>query len=239
LLLLGNLWTPKPSRVTLNAQTGQTIADSPEKSALLPMLFTVHSRNGPSVYLLPPVGDPTVFQPQAVIADLVGGTGAPYYLIRPRDGTDKTPEGVYRADDPSYFCRLPGADILFDGDYAIPVQGKLAVTDLKAKRLLPLPATDEKAPIHQPGLLCRIGPDRLLKIIGRGGGKNLVFTIDLPGGTVTEGVLENPGQVEAFANAHYFNPDPNPHHARPFLPTFDRVFLTYDNTTVTAWVAAP
>ena len=56
---------------------------------------------------------------------------------------------------------------------------------------------------------------------------------------MTEGVLENPGQAEAFANAHYFNPDANPHHVRPFLPTFDRVFLTYDNTTVTAWVAAP
>ena len=239
LLLVGNHWTSKPSHVTLNAQTGQTIADSPEKSALLPMLFTVHGNRAPGVYLLPPVGDATIFQPQAVIADHVGGTGAPYYLIRPRDGTAKVPEGVYRADDPSYFCRLPSADILFDGDYAIPTQGKLAVTDLKAKRLLPLPATDEKAPIHQPGLLCRIGPDRLLKIIGRGDGKNLVFTIDLPGGTVTEGVLENPGQAEAFANAHYFNPDANPHHARPFLPTFDRVFLTYDNTTVTAWVAAP
>ena len=236
LLLLGGLWTPKPARVTLNAQTGQTIADSPEKSALLPMLYTVHGRNGASVYLLPPVGDPTVFQPQAVIVDQIPGTGAPYYLIRPRDGTDKTPEGVYRADDPSYFCKVPSADVLFDGDYAITIHGKLAVTDLKAKRLLPFPATDEKAAINQPGLLCRIGPDRLLKLVDHGSAKNVVFIIDLESGTVTEGKLELPSRDGPINLANYLNVTAQ---NRPFLPTFDRIFLTYDTTTVTAWVAAP
>lgn len=242
LLLLGGLWTPKPARVTLNAQTGQTIADSPEKSALLPMLYTVHGRNGASVYLLPPVGDPTVFQPQAVIVDQIPGTGAPYYLIRPRDGTDKTPEGVYRADDPSYFCKVPSADVLFDGDYAITIQGKLKVTDLKAKRLLPLPATDEKAAINQPGLLCRVGPDRLLKLVDQGSAKNVVFIIDLASGTVTEGKLKLPSQDGPINLANYLNGSAQINFTpqnRPFLPTFDRVFLTYDNTTVTAWVAAP
>jgi outer membrane protein assembly factor BamB len=236
LLLLGNLWTPKPARVTLNAQTGQTIADSPEKSALLPMLYTVHGNKAPGVYLIPPVGDPTVFQPQAVIVDQIPGTGAPYYLIRPRDGTDKTPEGVYRADDPSYFCRLPSADVLFDGDYAITIHGRFAVTDLKAKRLLPLPATDEKAAINQPGFLCRIGPDRLLKLVDHGSAKNVVFIIDLASGAVTEGKLELPSQDGPINLSNYTNLTPP---NRPFLPTFDRVFLTYDNTTVTAWVAAP
>ena len=236
LLLLGGLWMPKPTRVTLNAQTGQTIADSPEKSALLPMLYTVHGRNGPSVYFIPPVGDPTVFQPQAVIVDHIPGTGAPYYLIRPRDGTDKIPEGVYRADDPSYFCRLPSADVLFDGDYAITIHGKFAVTDLKAKRLLPLPATDEKAAINRPGLLCRIGPDRLLKLVDHGSAKNVVFLIDLASGAVTEGKLELPSQDGPINLSNYTNLTPQ---NRPFLPTFDRVFLTYDTTTITAWIAAP
>ena len=234
LMLLGSLWTAKPTRVTLNAQTGQTIADSTDKSALPTMFFTVHSRNGPSVYHLPPVGDATVFQPQAVIVDQIPGTGDPYYFIRPRDGTDKVPEGVYRADDPSYFCKVPSADILFDGDYAITIQGKFAVTDLKAKRLLPLPAADEKAPINQPGLLCRVGPDRLLKLVDHGSAKNVVFIIDLANGTVTEGKLELPSQDGPITLANYTNVTPL---NRPFLPNFDRVFLTYDNTTVTAWVA--
>ena len=234
LMLLGSLWTAKPTRVSLNAQTGQTIADSTDKSALPTMFFTVHSRNGPSVYHLPPVGDATVFQPQAGIVDQVPGTGAPYYLIHPRDGNDKTPMGVYRADDPTYFCKITNDNILFDGDYAITVQGKLEITDLKAKRLLPLPAADEKAPINQPGLLCRVGPDRLLKLVDHGSAKNVVFTIDLANGTVTEGKLELPSQDGPITLANYTNVTPL---NRPFLPNFDRVFLTYDNTTVTAWVA--
>jgi outer membrane protein assembly factor BamB len=242
LVLLGNLGTPKPTRVTLNAQTGQTIADSPDKSAWPTVLYTVHSRNGPSVYLLPPVGDPTVFQPQAGIADQIPGTGAPYYLIQPRDGNDKTPMGVYRADDPSYFCKLTNDNVLFEGDYAITMQGKLEITDLKAKRLLPLPATDEKTAINQPGLLCRIGPDRLLKLVDHGSAKNVVFIIDLASGTVTEGKLELPSQDGPINLANYLNSSAQINFTaqnRPFLPTFDRVFLTYDNTTVTAWVAAP
>jgi hypothetical protein len=59
---------------------------------------------------------------------------------------------------------------------------------------------------------------------------------------VTEGKLELPSQDGPINLANYLNSSaqidftaPN----RPFLPTFDRVFLTYDNTTVTAWVAAP
>jgi hypothetical protein len=150
--------------------------------------------------------------------------------------------GVYRADDPSYFCKLTNDNVLFEGDYAITMQGKLEITDLKAKRLLPLPATDEKTAINQPGLLCRIGPDRLLKLVDHGSAKNVVFIIDLASGTVTEGKLELPSQDGPINLANYLNSSaqidftaPN----RPFLPTFDRVFLTYDNTTVTAWVAAP
>ena len=233
LMLLGSLWTAKPTRVSLNAQTGQTIADSTDKSALPTMFFTVHSRKGPSVYHLPPVGDPAVFQPQAVVVDQIPGTGAPYSLIHPRDGNDQT-MGVYRADDPTYFCKLTNDNILFDGDYAITTQGKLEITDLKAKRLLPLPAADEKAPINQPGLLCRVGPDRLLKLVDHGSAKNVVFTIDLASGTVTEGKLELPSQDGPITLANYTNVTPL---NRPFLPNFDRVFLTYDNTTVTAWVA--
>ena len=234
LQLLTSLWTPRPTRVTLNAQTGHTIPDAPDKPAWPPLLHNVHNKQGAFVYLLPPVGESAIFREQAHVVDHVPGSGAPYYLIRPRDGNDKTTMGVYRADDPSYFFKLTSDNVMFEGDYAITIQGKIEIADLKAKRLLPLPA-DEKAPIHQQGLLCRIGPDRLLKIIDKGGGKNLVFIIDLPSGTVTEGELENPGQTEQIATSRYLNLNP---HNRPFLPTFDRVFLAYDNTNITAWVAA-
>jgi hypothetical protein len=137
-----------------------------------------------------------------------------------------------RADDPSYVfpVQIPNdrvGHLQFDSDYAITNQGKLEIIDLKAKRHLVIPG-DEKALIHQAGFLCRVGPDLLLKIISRDG-KNIVVTIDLKSGTVTEGALEN--QVEPMAMTRFVQPG-----GSPYL-TFDRTFLSYDNNTLTAWVA--
>ena len=66
--------------------------------------------------------------------------------------------------------------------------------------------------------------------------------LDLASGAVTEGKLELPSQDGPINLANYLNSSAQINFTaqnRPFLPTFDRVFLTYDNTTVTAWVAAP
>ena len=150
------------------------------------------------------------------------------------------PEGpeslvVRRADDPSYVFPFPVPNdranhFQFDGDHAISQHGRLEIIDLKAKRLLTFPG-DEKAPIHQAGFLCRIGPDRLLKIVVRDG-KQHAFSIDLRSGEVTEGAFDN--QSEAIATNRLLQPGG----PSAFL-TFDRVFLSYDNSILTAWTAAP
>jgi outer membrane protein assembly factor BamB len=157
----------------------------------------------------------------------------PYSLISGREKAG-SPEmlAFRRADDPSYVfpVQIPNdrvGHLQFDSDYAITNQGKLEIIDLKAKRHLVIPG-DEKALIHQAGFLCRVGPDLLLKIISRDG-KNIVVTIDLKSGTVTEGALEN--QVEPMAMTRFVQPG-----GSPYL-TFDRTFLSYDNNTLTAWVA--
>lgn len=140
-----------------------------------------------------------------------------------------------RADDPSYVFPLPVPNdranhFLFDGDHAISQHGRLEIIDLKAKRLLTIPG-DEKLPIHQAGFLCRIGPDRLLKIVVRDN-KQLAFSIDLRSGEVTEGAFENHSQP--IATSRLLQPGGKSHYL-----TFDRTFLSYDNNTLTAWVAAP
>jgi hypothetical protein len=118
----------------------------------------------------------------------------------------------------------------FDGDYAITNQGKLEIIDLKAKRLLTIPG-DNKAPIHLGGFLCRIGPDRVLKIVNHDK-KQHAFSIDLRSGEVTEGAFENQG--EPIVPNRYIQSG-----SQPRILTFDRTFLAYDNTTVTAWTAGP
>ena len=160
----------------------------------------------------------------------------PYTLLSFRDKPDGPETFIFRrADDPSYLFPLPVPNdrvnhFQFDGDHAISQHGRLEIIDLKAKRLLTIPG-DEKAPIHQAGFLCRIGPDRLLKIVARDG-KQLAFSIDLKSGTITEGTLESQG--EPIAMSRFLQPGGK----SPYL-TFDRTFLSYDNTTLTAWVAAP
>ena len=160
----------------------------------------------------------------------------PYSLIGGRQKIDSPDMLTFRrADDPSYVFPFPLPNdrvghLQFDGDYAITQQGKLEIIDLKSKRQLPLP-TDEKALIHQAGFLCRIGPDRLLKIVNRDG-KHFAVTIDLKSGTVTEGILENQG--EPITMSRFLQPG-----GKSRYLTFDRTFLSYDNTTLTAWVTAP
>jgi outer membrane protein assembly factor BamB len=160
----------------------------------------------------------------------------PYTLLSLREKPDG-PETfiVRRADDPSYVFPMPVPNdranhFQFDGDYAITNQGKLEIIDLKAKRLLTIPG-DNKAPIHLGGFLCRIGPDRVLKIVNHDK-KQHAFSIDLRSGEVTEGAFENQG--EPIVPNRYIQSG-----SQPRILTFDRTFLAYDNTTVTAWTAGP
>ena len=207
---------------------------TPETMASVPSFFEVRRqhRQVPSVYRYDLTGDAVPVQEIGSILRVEG----PYALLSTRDKLD-APETltVRRADDPSYVFPLPikhdrHGQILFVGDYAITHQGKLEIVDLKSKRQVAVPG-DEKAPVHQGGFLCRLGADRLLKIVNHEG-KQLAFTIDLQSGTVSDGVLAN--QTEPINENRYARPG-----GQNLALTFDQTFLVCDNSAISAWVAAP
>ncbi|MFN0125483.1 MAG: PQQ-binding-like beta-propeller repeat protein [Verrucomicrobiales bacterium] len=205
-----------------------------ESTTSVPSFFEVRRqhRQVPALYRYDLTGNGVLVQENASLLRVTG----PYALLSIRENPNG-PEtlAVRCADDPSYFFPLQinhdrHGQIHFVGDYAITYQGKLEIADLKSKRQVALPA-DENAPIHQGGFLCRIGPDRLLKIVNHEG-KQLAFIIDLQSGNMTAGVLEN--QSEPINENLYARPG-----GQSLSLTFDQTFLTSDNSSISAWVAAP
>ncbi len=206
----------------------------PEHVVSLPSFFEArrYVRGVASVYRYDAAGKAVAVYETGNLHRVAG----PYTLLSFRDKPAGPETFIFRrADNPSYVFPLPVPNdranhFQFDGDHAISQHGRLEIIDLKAKRLLTI-LGDEKSPIHQAGFLCRIGPDRLLKIVVRDG-KQLAFSIDLRSGEVTEGAFEN--QSEPIATSRLLQPG-----GPSAYLTFDRTFLSYDNTTLTAWVAAP
>ena len=105
---------------------------------------------------------------------------------------------------------------------------KIAIADLNAKRFLEIPA-DPKSRRHQNGNFVRLQDGHFLKIVHHGNKQELVL-INMRTGQLKEGTLET--QTERFTEDRFLKPP------RQRLLTFDRTLLFYDNSTLSAWVAA-
>ena len=75
----------------------------------------------------------------------------------------------------------------------------------------------------------RLPDGHFLKIVHHGNKQELVL-INMTTGQITEGTLET--QTERFTEDRFLKPPRQP------LLTFDRTLLFYDNSTLSAWVAA-
>ena len=149
--------------------------------------------------------------------------------------TSKNKLILRRSDDPNYRFELTPhiehgrhGDIVIEGDRLIMGRHKIAIADLNAKRFLEIPE-DPKSRRHQNGNFVRLQDGHFLKIVHHGNKQELAL-INMTTGHITEGVLET--QVERFTEDRFLKPP------RQRLLTFDRTLLFYDNSTLSAWVAA-
>ncbi|NIP93023.1 MAG: hypothetical protein GWO24_06015, partial [Akkermansiaceae bacterium] len=103
------------------------------------------------------------------------------------------------------------------------------IADLNTQRFLDLPE-DAQSVRDRDGPVVRLGPNHFLKIVHHDNQQSLAM-IDVRNGTVLDGTLAN--QVESFREDCYLKPDGQR------LLSFDRAFLFYDNSTLSAWVTPP
>ncbi len=140
-----------------------------------------------------------------------------------------------RSDDPGYRFELTPqinhghhGHIVIEGDRLIMGRHKIAIADLNTKRFLEIPE-DPKSRRHHNGSFVRLQDGHYLKIVHHGNKQELAL-INMANGQITEGILEN--QTERFTEDRFLKL------AGQRLLTFDRTLLFYDNSTLSAWVAA-
>ncbi len=140
-----------------------------------------------------------------------------------------------RSDDPNYRFELTPkiehgrhGEIVIEGDRLITARNKLVIAGLNTKQFLNIPESDKSARNKQ-GPVVRVGTDHFLKIVQDNKQQSLAM-IDLRNGAVVDGIMEN--QIESFKEDRFLKPD-----AQRIL-SFDRTLLFYDNSTLSAWVAA-
>ena len=105
---------------------------------------------------------------------------------------------------------------------------KIAIADLNARRFLEI-AENPKSRRHQNGHFVRLENNYFLKIVHHGDKQELAL-IDMSNGHISETTLET--QMERFAEDRFIKPPGQR------LLTFNRTLLFYDNSTLSAWVAA-
>ena len=140
-----------------------------------------------------------------------------------------------RSDDPDYRFELTPhiqhgrhGEIVIEGDRLIMGRHKIAIADLNARRFLEI-TENPKSRRHQNGHFVRLENNYFLKIVHHGDKQELAL-IDMSNGHISETTLET--QMERFAEDRFIKPPGQR------LLTFNRTLLFYDNSTLSAWVAA-
>jgi hypothetical protein len=158
-----------------------------------------------------------------------------YALISARNAADKEILVLRRSDDPNYRFDLSSriehghhGEIVIEGDRLITGRQKITIADLNSRQFVNVPE-DKDSPRNQQGPLVRLGNDHFLKIVHHNNGQALAM-VNMITGQITEGRLET--QLEQFKEDRFLRPPGKR------LLTFDRTLLFYDNSTLSAWVAA-
>ncbi len=143
---------------------------------------------------------------------------------------------VLSARDPEYRFDLAasghignGSEVAIDGDLLVLARNKLLVANLPEKRMI-VPLAKDGELQNKHGVVLLVGSTRVLKIVrtGRREGHS-AFLFDLEDGKRTDFLLA--GETEHFQ-------DRTRRHERWPLWSFDDVLLTYDGSTISAWVDA-
>lgn len=158
----------------------------------------------------------------------------PYAVIRTRvDNKDSLV--LRRSDQPDYrFPLTPHIDpnrhqdLVISGDHLISGRHKVSIADLQSRRFLDLPKADNP-PYHRQGSFLRLGKEHFLKIVHHNNQQALAL-FNMKTGAVKESVIDS--QFERFREDRFLRaPDQS-------LLVFDRTLLFYDNSILSAWVAA-
>ncbi len=140
---------------------------------------------------------------------------------------------VRRFDDPAYEFRIGETEKLdtqyveIENDRLVLGRKGIVVADLKSRRFVVAPASDDK-PYNMDGVVLREGAHGLLKFVPNGADGQRVYQFDLRTGAHTVAHLSE--QLDSFQPA-YQRQDRS-------IDRFDGIVLLSDNSSVSAWIAS-